>query len=81
MENVTSIGDGNRVFKGRADPLVIERLENLLDEAKRGEVIGISYSCARPNLTAGIGFAGSEVLTMMGGTVMLQDLLAQSLKE
>ena len=80
MGDVTTIGSGNRVFSGRADPELIERIDELLEEARRGEIVGIAYVCARPNLSAGIGYAGSEVLTMMGGTVMLQDLLAEELR-
>ncbi len=62
------------------DKEIIERIEELLESAKRGEVIGFGYLIVRPNHHIGTGWKGgsSTMHEMLAGATALQARITQS---
>ena len=56
---MTVIPFRDNIPPGAANPDMVKTLERLLDEAKRGEIIGFAYATALPNDSQGSGWEGT----------------------
>lgn len=75
--NVTPLNNGRRLPEGQVDVEVVALLENVLAEAKRGEIVGLCFAGVRPNGNATFGYVGAERVAVLGAaTVMVHEATA-----
>lgn len=65
------------------DQEIIDKLDELLDRAKRGELTGIAYAMVRPNGAVGTGWVGENCSSndMLGAVAALQVRYVRSWEE
>lgn len=68
---------------GEPSEAVIARLRELLDEAERGEIVGLAYAIARPNDQAMHGYEteNGALFATAAGVMALHSALARALAE
>lgn len=64
-----------------ANPEVIEKLEQLLEQAKAGEVTGLAYAALHPGDLTSWSFAGRTTRGLLGATMLCQGDLVKTTLE
>lgn len=78
MTDVTPIRPGLQIEQNdtsEALKLVIAHLEDLLERAKAGEIIGVGVVTLNKDWSAGSGIAGHTGMASIGATVKLQQMM------
>ncbi|AXC50049.1 hypothetical protein DRW48_10425 [Paracoccus suum] len=69
---------GTQLTDDGANADVIRELEDLLRQARRGEIKGFAIAAGRPNGHVHTGWAGIGALTVLGGVQVLATRLASA---
>jgi hypothetical protein len=72
--NVVSIREGISLapLGGEPDPAVVERLLDLLEKARAGEITGIAYATLHPGDVSTYDNAGRATRGLLGALLLLQ---------